>query len=371
MLALWILAAARRRKIGTDREWFTFLTLYRQFARHGTSGSGPDSGGNILRKLLYAIVALAILVTVGIWQRHRILFPLFTTGETIAPLTEANLPDGGEPFGESGYFVVVQLDDQTFAIAEPYSWARNVNYLILGTDRALLFDAGVGHYDIRPVVKYLTDLPMTFLPSHLHYDHTGQASFDRIAIVDLPHLRKQAEGNSITFNWGQHLGAAEGLELPTWEISEWIKPGDEIDLGNRKLTLIYTPGHTDNSVSLHDEASKTMFTGDYYSANSMSAYYPTASMGDYLQTAKKILKRTAPQPDTVLHGAHSSDSGKIPARSRDDVQTLHDALVKIQSGELDGEGPYPVIYAIDEGVVMQAEPGWLQNWDTSYPDPVE
>lgn len=346
------------------------MTLYSQFAKRGHPI--PDHiRGNVLRKLLYAVVALAVLVTVGIWQRHRILFPLFTTGETILPLSEANLPDGGEPFGENGYFVVVQLDEQTFAIAEPYSWARNVNYLILGAERALLFDAGVGHYDIRPVVKYLTDLPMTFLPSHLHYDHTGQASFERIALVDLPHLREQAEGDRFTFNWGQHLGAAEGLELPTWEISEWIKPGETIDLGNRKLTLIYTPGHTDNSVSLHDEASKTMFTGDYYSANSMSAYYPTASMGDYLQTAKKILKRTAPQPDTVLHGAHSSDGGKIPARSRDDVQTLHDALIKIQSGELNGEGPYPVIYAIDEGVVMQAEPSWLQNWETTYPDPVE
>ena len=324
-----------------------------------------------MRKILIAILALAVLVSVGISQRHRILFPLFTTGETVPPAQDANLPVDGQPFGERGYFVIVQLDEQTFAITEPYSWAKNVNYLILGKDRAILFDAGVGHYDIRPVVKFLTDLPMTFLPSHLHYDHTGQGSYDRIALVDLPHLRDQATGDALTLNWGQHLGAAEGLELPTWQITEWIKPDAEIDLGGRKLTLIYTPGHTDNSITLYDKASNTMFTGDYSSANNMSAYYPTASMGDYLQTARKLLKTTAGQPETILRGAHSSPSGQLPTKKRKDIEILRDALIQIKSGELKGQGAYPVIYAIDEGVVMQAEPSWLQNWDTTYPIPVD
>lgn len=323
------------------------------------------------KKFGIAVVILVLLMAIGVWQRHRILIPLATTGERILASEEANLPTDGKPFGEEAYFVIVQLDERTFAIAEPYSWARNVNYLIAGKDRALLFDAGVGFYDIRPVVEQLTKLPVTFIPSHLHYDHTGQGVYDRIALVDLPHLREQATGEEFAPNWGDHLGVAEGIEPTTWTIDEWIKPGTDINLGERELTLLYTPGHTDNSISLLDRENSIMFTGDYMSAGSMSAYYPGSNMGDYLQSAHKILKETAQNPAIDLRGAHSGDDGQLPRKSRSDIEILRDQLIKIRAGELSSSGSYPRIYAIKEDVVMQAEPSWLQNWNETYPDKSE
>lgn len=320
------------------------------------------------KKFGIALVIVVMLLAIGVWQRHRILVPLATTGERIMPSDEASLPADGAPFGQEAYFYIVQLDERTFALAEPYSWAKNVNYLIAGTDRALLLDAGVGFYDIRPVVKQLTDLPITFLPSHLHYDHTGQGSYERIALVDLPHLRDRAEEGMFAPNWGEHLGVAEGLEPATWKIDEWVKPGSDIDLGERKLTLFYTPGHTDNSISLLDRTNDVMFTGDYMSAGNISAYYPGASMGDYLQSAHKILKATTENPDIALRGAHAGDDGQLPKKARADIETLRDQLVKIKDGTLESTGSYPRIYAIKEDVVMQAEPRWLQDWSPTYPD---
>lgn len=320
------------------------------------------------KKIGIAGVIVALLLAIGVWQRHRILVPFVTTGEQVLPSEEANLPADGKPFGEDAYFYVVQLDESTFAITEPYSRPRNVNYLIAGTERALLLDAGVGFYDIRPVVEQLTDLPVTFIPSHLHYDHTGQGTYERTALVDLPHLRARAKNDEFKPNWGEHLGVAEGLEPATWKIDEWIKPGSDIDLGKRKLTLIYTPGHTDNSISLFDRAGDMMFTGDFMSHNNIAAYYPTASMGDYLQSAKKILNATAKSPNIALRGAHAAEDGQLPQKSRGDIQILRDQLIKIRDGELSSTGSYPRIYAIKEDVVMQAEPRWLQNWSTTYPD---
>ncbi len=109
------------------------------------------------RKVLVGLLVLVMLGTIAISQRHKILIPLITSGTQISQLLDANPVPGGQPFGDENHFSIVQLDEKTFAIAEPYSWARNVNYLILGDRRALLFDAGVGHYDIRPVVESLTD----------------------------------------------------------------------------------------------------------------------------------------------------------------------------------------------------------------------
>lgn len=320
------------------------------------------------RKFGIALVIVAVLLVAGIWQRHRILVPLATSGEQILPSAEARLPANGEPIGEEAYFYVVQLDESTFAIAEPYSWPRNVNYLIAGSSRALLLDAGVGFYDIRPIVEQLTDLPVTFIPSHLHYDHTGQGSYERIALVDLPHLRERATGDLFTPSWGEHLGVAEGVEPTSWQIDEWVKPGSKMDLGDRELTLIYTPGHTDNSISLLDRENNIMFTGDYMSAGNISAYYPGASMGDYLQSARKIIRETADNPDIALRGAHAGKDGQLPVKSRADIEILRDQLIRIKNGDLSSTGSYPRIYAIKEDVVMQAEPRWLQNWSTSYPD---
>ena len=319
------------------------------------------------KKFGIAGIIIALLLAIGVWQRHRILIPLATTGERIMPAEEANLPADGRPVGEDAYFYIVQLDERTFAIAEPFSWARNINYLIAGSERALLLDAGVGFYDIRPVVKQLTDLPVTFIPSHLHYDHTGQGTYDRTALVDLPHLRERAEGDEFAPNWGEHLGVAEGIEPTTWQIDEWIKPGSDIDLGDRKLTLFYTPGHTPDSISLLDKAGNIMFTGDYMSAGSMSAYYPGSNMGDYLQSAHKIIRETAANPDIALRGAHAGEDGQLPRKSRVDIEILRDQLIKIQKGELSSTGSYPRLYAIKEDVVMQAEPGWLQDWTPTYP----
>jgi len=320
------------------------------------------------KKFGIAAVIIVLLIAVGIWQRHRILIPLATSGERIMPNEEANLPAGGQPFGEEAYFYIIQLDERTFAIAEPYAWPRNVNYLIVGSQRAMLLDAGVGFYDIRPVVEQLTDLPVTFIPSHLHYDHTGQGSWERTALVDLPHLRERAQGDQFTASWGEHLGVAEGIEPTTWKIDEWVKPGAEIELGDRTLTLLFTPGHTDNSISLFDKTADMMFTGDYMSAGNMAAYYPGSNLGDYLQSAQKILKETRTNPGVTLRGAHAGKDGQLPVKSRGDIEILRDQLVKIKSGELESTGSYQRIYRIKEDVVLQAEPRWLQNWSPTYPD---
>ncbi|MEM7413746.1 MAG: MBL fold metallo-hydrolase [Myxococcota bacterium] len=320
-------------------------------------------------KLVWGLVALAIIGSVAIWQRHRIIVPLATTGAPVPHVEDAPPVPGGRVFGDDAHFTIVALDEQTFAIAEPRSWARNVNYLILGSERALLFDAGVGHYDIRPVVASLTDLPLTFMPSHFHYDHTGQGAWPSLAVVDLPHLRERAEGNRLPLSWGEHLGPSEAIDVPVWEVTEWIAPNATIDLGGRELVLLYTPGHTDNSVSLFDVERQLMFTGDFLtSSGSLSSFLPTSNLGDYLQSADKVLARTEALQRMVFRGAHASPANEIPNESRETLTSLRDGLRAIRAGEIEGEGAYPVVYRIREDMTLTTEPAWLQDWTPSYPN---
>jgi len=322
----------------------------------------------MFKRFAAIVLLLTLLLSLAIWQRYRVLIPLSTTGEPVPQVQEAVPVPGGLVFAQDAHFTIVQLDAQTYAIAEPYSWARNVNYLILGDQRALLFDAGVGHYDIRPVVRSITDLPLTFMPSHFHYDHTGQGDWPNLALVDLPHVRDRAVNDRVSPTWGEHLGSSEAISLPTWEVSEWVKPNTTIDLGGRSLLLLYTPGHTNNSVSLFDTEREIMFTGDFYSGSgSLSSFLPTSRLGDYLQSAEKVLRRTQQLQDLVLRGAHAPPANTIPFGSREDIQILRNRLLAIREGSLTGEGTYPVTYSIKTDLVLSAEPGFLQDWEPTYP----
>ncbi len=322
-----------------------------------------------MRKLITFFIILALLAALTISVRYRIIIPLGTTGAPLPAVTDAAPTPGGEPYGSERHFWVVALDTQTYAIAEPFSWARNVNYLILGEQRALLFDAGVGHHDIRPVVDSLTDLPLTFMPSHFHYDHTGQGEWGHIALVDVPHVRERAEGNRFTPSWGEHLGDGEAITLPTWEVGEWVQPNTAIDLGGRELVLIYTPGHTGNSVSLLDESRQLLFTGDFLtSSGSMSSFLPTANLGDYLQSANKVLARTEDMPEALFRGAHAPETNTIPSNNRADLSLFRDQLLAIRDGTLPGSGAYPVVYTLAEGWVLNTEPRFLHDWTPTYPD---
>ncbi|MGI9627570.1 MAG: MBL fold metallo-hydrolase [Longimicrobiales bacterium] len=332
----------------------------------------------MLKGFALAAALLALLAAAVLSQRQAIgvvLLQATASGEYRPQLADAPMAPGGVPFGSDAHFVVIQLSENTFAIAEPSAWSKNFNYLLLGSDRSLLFDAGIGEYDIRPVVAHLTDRPMTFMPSHFHYDHTGQGSFERVVMVDLPHIREQADGNTLTLTQAQHLGVLEGTPLPTWEVTEWVKPGEVIDLGGRPITLVYTPGHTDNSVSLWDQEHRMLFTGDYIESGptNMLSHAPTGNMGDYLQTAVKMLGILEPVPETPMYAAHGwadgSDGGEVPVMWIDDVQVLHAQLMRIRDGELEpSSGSYPVIYVLGNDMFLEAEPRWLQDWEPTHPE---
>lgn len=254
------------------------------------------------------------------------------------------------------------LDARTFAIGEPRYAQQNFSYLIVGSERALLFDAGPGLRDIRAVAESLTDRPITFLPSHFHYDHVGnEITFDRVAVVDLPYLRERARDGRLRPTFAEHLGVAEGIEAPTLVVDEWLAPGASVSLGDRTLRVLHTPGHTEDSVSLLDLESGDLFSGDFIYPGPLFAFLPNSGMGDYLEGAETLL-RTAPDGARVF-GAHRTAPPGAPELVLEDVGELRDALHAIRDGSLAGTGVYPVVYRVNARIDLWAEPGWLQRWE--------
>ena len=313
--------------------------------------------------LITAILLALLLIIVD--QRANLL---------IYSMTSSELPELLKPKDEGekvtwfdDYYTVQKIDERTYAIGEPRYYQLNFNYLILGDSRAIIFDAGTGQRDIRKVVEALTDLPVTFVPSHLHYDHIGnEVVFEKTALVDLPHLRARAADNKLPLTRFEHLGEVEGYSLPELKISEWLPPNETIDLGNRLLLVLYTPGHTEDSISLFDQNSGYLFSGDFLYPGSLYGFLPNSNMGDYLQGAQTIT--SVSNKNLRIFGAHRDESFGVPELKLKTVTQLEETLAAIQSGKLESVGVYPVAYKVDNRVELLSEPRWLQDWDPIYPE---
>ncbi|MBS9767917.1 MAG: MBL fold metallo-hydrolase [Flavobacteriaceae bacterium] len=159
------------------------------------------------------------------------------------------------------YYIVGKLDEQTYAISEPTAeWYYNTSYLILGKEKALLFDTGFGK-NILSVVNKLTDLPVVTMYSHFHLDHIANIENQKsVWLIDLLYLRERTTDNQLKLTTSETLL----FNPPTIKVAKWIKPNEVIDLGDRKIQVLNLTGHTTESTCLVDEKHKQLFTGDFF-----------------------------------------------------------------------------------------------------------
>jgi glyoxylase-like metal-dependent hydrolase (beta-lactamase superfamily II) len=94
------------------------------------------------------------------------------------------------------WFEVYKIRPGVFAIYEPHQLEEVISYLILGGNKAVLFDTGMGISNIQGVVAGLTRLPVSVVNSHTHNDHVGDNwRFDDIYGMDTDFTRTNARGS--------------------------------------------------------------------------------------------------------------------------------------------------------------------------------
>jgi hydroxyacylglutathione hydrolase len=317
---------------------------------------------------------------VSVLRRHRILWAIVPAALAVvlaaafAPYVYAELgfglsaqvqPLGPMPKQVAGrraddYFVVETIDANTFAIGEPRYYQGNYSYLILGATRAVLFDAGTGTRDIVPIVRALTSLPVTVIPSHLHFDHVGALGrFDRTALLDTASLRSRIRDSRLTLGRYEFLGFTDRLEPPTFRVDEWWAPDSTVDLGDRRLQVFSTPGHTPTSISLYDAARRQLFAGDFIYPGHLYAFLPGASRSAYLATTRRLLADI--DPATRIFTAHMEDAPapvRAPVLEVADLTALEGTLVAIQQGSLDSAGFYPRVFPVRGAVKFDTGLPW-------------
>jgi hydroxyacylglutathione hydrolase len=315
------------------------------------------------RRLLVSTFGAAaiVLVLVGL---SLVLAP-YLFAELSASLEPHAIVDPAERVLSDGhmvddYWAVQKIDANTYALGEPRYYQANYAYLIVGEQRALLFDAGSGTREITNVVTSLTDLPVTVMLSHLHYDHSGGiAPFASVAMIDLPETRADIENGKFTPGRYEYLGMIDNLVPPTFSVTEWVKPGTTIDLGGRVLQILSAPGHTHSSVALYDAATHQLFAGDFIYPTTLYAFLPGASLTEYQGTTRKLLA-TLPANTRIwtAHCCRVGEHASAPWLTMTDLSDLNATLAAIQSGQLHGKGFYPRRFPVNQQMTLATGFPW-------------
>lgn len=218
---------------------------------------------------------------------------------------------------KDSWFTIQKIDTKTYAISEYGHWEKVHCFLLMGKKKAILIDTGLGIHNIKRVTDQLTTLPIEVLTTHVHTDHIGShGEFEKIYVhegdrdwlvngikgLSIEQIRKDI-GRDIT------LPTPETFDPTTYqpfqgEPAGLLSDGDVIDLGNRKLIIYHTPGHSPGHLSVFDETNGYLFTGDLlYDETPIYAFYPSTSPVDLVNSWERI---SAIPNISKVYGSHNT-----------------------------------------------------------------
>jgi len=157
-------------------------------------------------------------------------------------------------------------------------------FLLVGDERAMLIDTGVGIGDLKGFVRKLTDRPLMVCFTHNHVDHVGGASAFKEGYIHPRDMAGFTSGGGIGLSvevrrrYVQFIAEREkgtypyqlDVDLTPWGPPPTLHPLQDqqvIDLGGRRVVVYACPGHTAGSVTFLDEGSRSLFVGDACNCN--------------------------------------------------------------------------------------------------------
>ena len=245
---------------------------------------------------------------------------------------------------ENDWYEVYKLPHDVYAIYEPGQFQEVISFLVIGKDKAVLIDTGMGMGGIKSVTDELTDKKVEVVNTHTHFDHIGDnAQFVSIAVFDSEEaiavmtgganhqrLVRNIEGDSVWKPWPKTFDP-NNYEIKPAAPTKLLHDGDVVDLGDRQLEVIHAPGHTPDSIVLLDKRNGILFTGDVYYPAPMYVYLPNSNLDDYVITMAKL---AALVPDLkYVYPAHNE-----PVMDPGELVKAAAALQKVK----DGSHPYQV-----------------------------
>ncbi len=179
------------------------------------------------------------------------------------------------------------------------------NCYIVGSrssNKALILDPGDDSEYILNRLRDLNLIPIKVIATHGHFDHI-LAVWELVETLRIPFLMHPGDKflTARMRETARYFLGREIVELPP-KISQPLTEGNIIRLGNIRLEVIETPGHTPGSICLYIKSRKCMFTGDTIFAQGVGRIDFSYSSGTHL---KESIAKILNFPDNfILYPGH-------------------------------------------------------------------
>jgi len=112
-----------------------------------------------------------------------------------------------------------------------------------------------------------------------------------------------------------------------WRITRTVHDGEQVELGARILEILFTPGHTPDSLMLLDRKNRLLFTGDMFYRGPIYLYVPETDIRAYEASIVRVAA-LVPELDLLLP-AHNT-----PVADPKDLLLVREAFRDVQEGRV-------------------------------------
>jgi hydroxyacylglutathione hydrolase len=224
--------------------------------------------------------AILVLETLGRWLRDKAVPPKVENPTVLLNQRGSK----GPPCS------VVQIENNIWQFR---SRTRSCNsYLFKGPLRTILIDPGLlSVFDHLGTCLNSIGISLeaidTILLTHEHLDHVGAVSkFMGRRAVAAHQLTATKIANGDKFAM---IGASYGEDLIEFGVNEILSEGDVIDTGAHRLRVLHTPGHSSGCISLLEEQSGILVTGDLMlSGGRLGGVFGSGNISDMICSLERL-----------------------------------------------------------------------------------